>query len=319
MTNPFVNVIIVTYNRLDYLQNCLESVQRQTYRNFDITVVDNNSTDGTIQFLQQYRGIRTIFLDRNIGCPGARNIGIINTKGDLLFFVDDDGSLEPDVIEIIVNEFVNEPELGAVVASIDENGKWLIRPYESEQKKRIYLPEFQGQGAINRIIFDKLGLYPTQFIYGAEESDLAFRMLDNKFRIVFQPNAITHHYRINLSRNPKQNIEKAKNHFLVVLKYIPFPLVIAWASKRFIVLLLSGFKIGRFVSLFEYLFLLPGEVVRVIKKRKFTVVSQNTIILREVLFENSIINYSSIPVGSKEHISLFHFQMNKIKKIFTKK
>ena len=313
LKSMFVNVIIVTMNRSAYLRNCLESVKKQTYSFYDITVIDNQSIDNTVQMLENdYPEINRIILDRNLGCPGARNIGILNTSGEILFFVDDDGLLAPGVLETVVNEMSKEADIGAVVCSIKEDGRWLIRPDESNNQERIYLGEFKGQGAIRRQVFQQLGLYPTQFLYGAEETDLTFRMLDNGFKIVFQPSALTYHFRTNLARTQNQEIEKARNHFCVILKYIPSPLVYFWGFKRLLMIFILGFKNHQFFKSLNCLFQLPITVIPILVNRKKTVVRKNTVILRELLLSKSVSDYSKILSNKEFNQSLWIYQIKKI-------
>ena len=68
-------VIIPNYNGMKFLEPCLKALQAQTYQNFKILVVDNGSTDGSAQWLEE-RGIDTIFLKENTGFPGLWNTGI---------------------------------------------------------------------------------------------------------------------------------------------------------------------------------------------------------------------------------------------------
>lgn len=233
--NLFVNIIIATKNRSKYLMRCLNSAINQTYPHYDITVVDNNSNDNTTDMLKEkFPDINVILLDRNLGAPGARNIGTLNTMGDILFFIDDDGALEPDVLEIVNDTMVKDSKIASVVCAINENGEWLIRPNESVLKKIIYLPYFLGQCAIRRSAIDSTGLFPEDFIYGAEEIDLSLRFLSKNYYIIFNPKALTYHYKAQIGRFPGQHILKEKNLLSIYIRYSPMPLwIILVIDKSF--------------------------------------------------------------------------------------
>ncbi len=287
--NSHISVIVVTYNRREYLKNCLNSILQQDYPSFDILVIDNNSSDGTVEMLKlEYPTLKTILLDKNFGCPGARNIGVLNSTGEILFFVDDDGLLERNVLSIVAEEMASEEEIGALVCAILENGHWLIRPTETEKKIRTYVHDFRGQGAIRRSVFEKVGLYPGDFYYGAEETDLAIRMIAAGYRIVFQPNALTHHFRVNNDFRKNQNLQKNYNYLSVVLKYSPVPLVYIWGAAKLLNLLCNGITGGDFGNFLKVLAKIPLRIISLMRGRKSSVVSLEVFAIREYLAVNSV-------------------------------
>ena len=97
---PFVTVIIPTYNRSCLLPKALESVLNQTYKNFEIIIVDDGSTDDTGLFLSELKNSRVkIFRTTNQGVAKARNLGIHESKGELIAFLDSDDFWYPDKLE----------------------------------------------------------------------------------------------------------------------------------------------------------------------------------------------------------------------------
>jgi glycosyltransferase involved in cell wall biosynthesis len=103
---PLLSVIIPVYNVEPYLERCLESVVRQTYRNLDIILVDDGSTDAGGSICDEYqkkdRRIQVVH-QGNRGLSEARNTGLALAKGDLLAFVDSDDWLELDMYAVLVN------------------------------------------------------------------------------------------------------------------------------------------------------------------------------------------------------------------------
>ncbi len=92
-----VTIIIPVWNRKEDLKNVLESLKKQSYKDFEIIVVDDNSTDGTIELVEnEYKYVKLIKNKENMGPAYARNKGIINSNGKYIWFLDSDS--------IVVNE-----------------------------------------------------------------------------------------------------------------------------------------------------------------------------------------------------------------------
>ena len=112
-TPQLVSVIVPTYNRAPVLVEALDSAWKQTYRPIELLIVDDGSTDGTEELLEKWR--RTCdndcrfslryFFQENAGAPSARNLGLIESKGEYIQFLDSDDVLYPDMLQQIVNVF----------------------------------------------------------------------------------------------------------------------------------------------------------------------------------------------------------------------
>ena len=99
MAAPRASVIIATRNRRDFLARALASVEAQSFRDFEIIVVDDASTDGTASWLRSTRPrLRTIELARRVGAAAARNRGVEASVGDVLAFLDDDDTWRPSYL-----------------------------------------------------------------------------------------------------------------------------------------------------------------------------------------------------------------------------
>lgn len=111
-----VSVIIPTYNRADTLKRSIESVLNQSYQDFEIIVVDDNSTDNTGRVVMEFADSRIRYLknDRKMGANGSRNVGIQNAKGDYIAFQDSDDAWRNDKLEKQMNMFQNREEFDIV-------------------------------------------------------------------------------------------------------------------------------------------------------------------------------------------------------------
>lgn len=102
MKEPLVSVVIPTYNRLSTIIRCIESVIQQSYKNIEIIVVDDASTDNTESVIQKYitlNNFNYIKLASNVGGAEARNIGINKSNGDYIAFQDSDDEWMLDKLE----------------------------------------------------------------------------------------------------------------------------------------------------------------------------------------------------------------------------
>jgi glycosyltransferase involved in cell wall biosynthesis len=96
---PLVSAIIPTYNRAAYIVGAIESVRCQTYRNVEIIVVDDGSTDDTQARLERYGSSIRVISQANRGPAAARNVGIDAAKGDIVALLDSDDVWEPDKLQ----------------------------------------------------------------------------------------------------------------------------------------------------------------------------------------------------------------------------
>lgn len=102
---PLISVIIPVYNIVEYLPRCVETVCGQTYRNLEILLVDDGSTDGTGQLcdaLAERDSRIRVFHKPNGGSSSARNLGIREAKGEYLGFVDSDDYISPEMYESLL-------------------------------------------------------------------------------------------------------------------------------------------------------------------------------------------------------------------------
>ena len=100
--NDLITVIINVYNGEKYINKCLDSVINQTYKNLDILIVNDGSTDNTLKICKKYKDRRIrIITTENMGLSLSRNIGIDNAQGEYLYFIDADDFIELDTIEYL--------------------------------------------------------------------------------------------------------------------------------------------------------------------------------------------------------------------------
>jgi glycosyltransferase involved in cell wall biosynthesis len=113
-TVPLVSVIIPTFNRAHLLGKTLDSVLSQTFKDFEVIVIDDASVDATQALLSKYQSLLTpVFFDNNQGVSCARNCGIELAKGRYICFLDSDDLWEPKKLEIQIKWMEEHPEIAA--------------------------------------------------------------------------------------------------------------------------------------------------------------------------------------------------------------
>lgn len=142
--NPLVTVIVPIYNAEKYLIGCLNSLINQTYRNLEILLINDGSTDGSGEICCEYAGrdprIR-LFSQENQGQSAARNVGLDNMRGEYLTFVDADDCIDLAYIEILLNTLI-EHQVPIAVCSLDrlredETGKVTVYSCETIPSRKI--------------------------------------------------------------------------------------------------------------------------------------------------------------------------------------
>lgn len=117
-----VSVIVPIYNTVEYLPRCVNSIRKQTYRNLEIILVDDGSTDNSGAMAEKFaledKRVR-VFHKENGGSSSARNLGIEKARGDFIGFVDSDDYIEPQMYERLLSAALSE-NLAMVQCSRDE-------------------------------------------------------------------------------------------------------------------------------------------------------------------------------------------------------
>lgn len=133
--SPSISIIITSFNQKQYLANAIESVLKQTVPPHELVIVDDSSTDGSTELIQQYARrfphmIRPFFQSRNIGIPRNRNFGLSKATGDLVVFLDGDDRFLPQKLELELETLKQHPEASVVFSNIyyvDEGGHRLCK------------------------------------------------------------------------------------------------------------------------------------------------------------------------------------------------
>ena len=182
---PKVSVIIPTYNRKGLVPEAIDSVIAQTYKDFEVIVIDDGSTDGTGKMLEEKYGDKIgYFYKENGGCASARNYGIRMARGEYISFLDSDDWYTPEKLEDQVRILDNNPQYGFVSSDIvylDGGQKYLIKVSRPDKNGKVAYPLFLTTyfclpaSLFRRECFDKAGYFDESMRYN-EDTDLLLRM-----------------------------------------------------------------------------------------------------------------------------------------------
>lgn len=169
---PNVSVIIPVFNGERYIRQAIESVLAQTYQDFELLVVDDGSTDGTPEAIQEYEKSLRYVRQTNGGASKARNHGIRLSQGKFIAFQDADDLWAPEKLAVQVEFLEKNPDIGLVHCNcdgIDEEGRTFIRWKNSERKEGYYRLFMQGHAVavfsalFRRALLDQSGLFDEEF------------------------------------------------------------------------------------------------------------------------------------------------------------
>ena len=194
---PLFSVVIPTYNRKNFLKKSADSVLNQTLKDFELIIVDDGSTDSTIELVADYTGEGITYIRTpNLGVSHARNTGIQNSRGSYIAFLDSDDTWDSSKLELVLEEIKKFPEIK--IFHTEEiwykNGKLL------GQKKKHKKPDGHvyenclplcclgmSTTVVKKTLFEEIGMFDEQ-LPACEDYDLWLRAcLGNEVKLIKEP------------------------------------------------------------------------------------------------------------------------------------
>lgn len=228
---PKVSVVTPAYNEGDNIAACVNALKTQNFpkEDYEIIVVDNNSSDGTLEIVKNLGVSYTVEYKR--GRSQARNAGIKIARGNLIAFVDAGCTAKRDWLSNIVQAFENS-HIGCVAGDIKSLEKenpfplrqYLIKKEYLSQKNTVshpFLPYADtANAAYRKAVFDRIGLFDEKFKSG-EDADLCWRMqLFTNYKIAYVSDAVVlQSYESRAKSLFKQKMRHAYWHVMLYKKY----------------------------------------------------------------------------------------------------
>lgn len=210
---PKVSIVIPAYNSLKFLPETMESVFKQTFKDFEVLVVNDGSSDDTEHWVSQIADPRVkLITQENQGLSGARNTGIAHASGEYIAFLDADDLWEPTKLEKQVLCLEENSEIGLVytwVALIDENGNFTGRVFKNYAENDVWhkliehnIVESGSVAMVRRQCFDTCGVFDRNLRSFVEDWDMWLRIASRyPFKVMKEPLVYYRQHSTSASKN----------------------------------------------------------------------------------------------------------------------
>jgi GT2 family glycosyltransferase len=212
---PVASIIIPHFNGRHHLDDCLLSLRRQSFTDFEVLLVDNGSTDGSQAYVQQqFPEVRLLELGHNHGFTGACNAGWRAARGEFIILLNNDTEADPRWLAEVVGGFGRFPQAGAVASKMllfdrrdhfhtagdyyrldgipGNRGVWQpdVGQYDREE---VVFSACGGAAAYRRQLLQEIGFLDDDFFFSCEDVDMGWRANLAGWQTVYIPTAVIYH------------------------------------------------------------------------------------------------------------------------------
>jgi glycosyltransferase involved in cell wall biosynthesis len=192
---PLISVIIPVYNCEKWVKDSIQSVINQIYKNFEIIIINDGSTDNTSKVLEGYKGDNriSVYEIQNTGPSRARNLGVSKAKGDYIAFLDADDLWDEYKLEKQIEYFRLHPDCNLLITNVKQithNEEIIKLQYKSlpREKEEQLICFFQGKITMNtptilmnKSVFHEIGGFKSELVH--REDHFFLMQVANKYRI----------------------------------------------------------------------------------------------------------------------------------------
>lgn len=239
-----ISIVIPNYNGIKYLKDCIDSIKKQIYTNYEIIIIDNASSDDAYNWIENDISIIFKRLDKNYGFSRAVNEGIYLSKGEHILLLNNDTVLESDFLEKIVEYMVLNKNIFAISSKmiqynnpelIDDVGDeytvlgWAYKVGDGKNiseysEKREVFSACAGAALYRKEVFERIGYFDESFFAYMEDVDISYRARIYGYKNIYCPNAKVYHIG-SATSGSKYNSFKvklaARNNIYVPYKNMP--------------------------------------------------------------------------------------------------
>jgi len=238
-----VSVVILTMgDRPVPLKTSIESVRRQQKVDAEIVLVVNGGEPDSAE------AHIVVAPGENLGIPKGRNVGLVASSADFVAFLDDDGWYpSDDVLRQALQTFETEPDVAVIgLRIIDQHGGTARRHHPrlwGDHTRSGDVTSFPGGACIvRRRAFEAVGGLCEEFFYGLEETDLAWRLLNEGWTIRYSAEITMGHPRIDPARHDGYHFHTARNRVWLAHRTLPLPLAATYVTVWFVVTALRNLR-----------------------------------------------------------------------------
>ena len=222
--NPFISIIIPTFNRQELLPKAINSIRNQSCENWELIIIDDGSTDQTSVLLDSYKDDSRIksFYQDNQGVSVARNYGVKKSTGDYIIFLDSDDTFYPDLIQTLYD--VNFENYDIICWEVRKNIDGKERLWKAKKLGGMYnfleVTFFPGSICYKKQLFVKAGGFDPKIKFGenyelgirvSEQANLKIKLINRTFLL----------YEIQSSKRESNTINnRLPSHFHQLKKHL---------------------------------------------------------------------------------------------------
>ncbi len=253
------SVVLLSYNSRHDIEECMSSLADQTYRNYEIIIVDNASSDKTPEFIRtEYPDIKLVETGSNTGYPAGNNIGFSHAKGDYIVVLNPDTIADSNWLAELIKPLEDHTEIALTTSKIliyDQRDRintcantvhytgldfcrGLNEPSASFSKNEEVGAISGCSFAIRKEVFAELGGFDPDFFLYLDDVDLSWRARLAGYRIMFAPASVVYH-KFQFSIAPWKVFYLERNRYLMLLKN---------CSLRMLILLSPAFFVSEIVT-----------------------------------------------------------------------
>ena len=210
------SIIVVNFNGMHLLEECLDSLLDQSYKEIEIIVVDNGSQDGSCEFIEKRYSDKVKLMKNktNLGCTGGSNIGICASKGEFIVLVNNDTRSDKEMVGHLIEAGKADEKIGMCATKllnyfepnvIDAAGMVIYKDGLNQGRGRFEIDRGQyedieeiiyasdGGALLKRAMLDDIGLFDEDFFLYGEEADMGLRARLLGWKAIYVPKAIIYH------------------------------------------------------------------------------------------------------------------------------
>ena len=304
-----ISVIIGTKNRREVLLRNLQRLRECTYKQLEVIVVDDGSTDGTAEAVSELLPPpRVVRLDESVGPGLARNAGMALAKGEYFFIMDDDAYVEPGAFEKMLKVFAEDAQTAAITFRITSllDGSVDTRDYTQPYCKSILTIATGIRAHAAR----RVGGFTPLSVFHGDEFDYSVRLIDHRYKIRYAPEIQAFHEAVGHRRRfPVGRLVYIGNWILIFFDLFPAPTAALFSARAITSFALRSVRERSCLPFLKGLFHAGWNLAAVLRHRRL--VSPETVAL--CLDPNLLPDTYNVPVlrKARNKISLLLSAKNK--------